>query len=320
MEQEKINLQQVRDFGETFSVSVKLIRQNFKLFFQCLLLLAGPFVLLSSLAGAFYQSSALTMSSAMQMTNPMDVLGQFGWAYVIFLIATVIANLVMMGTVFAFMITYQEKGPGNFTVNDVGQKLIQNIGNIILTFLIIFIISVILIGIIAGIVVAIGIGVPALGILLGLLILIGLLLVGPPIFWQLSVIYLVGMKENKNTFESFAKTREVMKDNFWWTWVIVVCGSIAIGIIGFVFALPQAAYQMILMFSNMGGQGDSETSIPFLIVATVCTFCATLVQSLMHLLNGIHYYSLDEQKNGQGLMERINEIGNTSNSNVEQHY
>ena len=74
------------------------------------------------------------------------------------------------------------------------------------------------------------------------------------------------------------------------------------------------------MFSAMGGQGDSEVSIPFMIVATICTFCATLIQSMIHILNGIHYYSLDEQKHGQGLIERINEIGNTQNGNVEQQY
>ena len=319
MNQEKINLQQARDFGETFSVSVKLIRQNFKIFFQCLILLAGPFILMSSVAGAFYQSGALSFTTS-GMSNPMDILQQFGWTYLIFIIATIIANLVMLGTVYSFMITYQEKGPGNFTVNDVGQKLIQSIGNILLIFIAIFFISVIVIAIVVGIVMAIGIAVPALGILLGLLILIGLLLVGPPIFWQFSVVYLVNMKEDKTVSESFGKTRQVMKDNFWWTWVIVVCGSIAIGIMGFVFALPQAIYQMVLMFSAMGGQGDSEVSIPFMIVATICTFCATLIQSMIHILNGIHYYSLDEQKHGQGLIERINEIGNTQNGNVEQQY
>ena len=34
---EKINFRQVRDFGETFNVSVKFFRQNFKLFFQSLI-------------------------------------------------------------------------------------------------------------------------------------------------------------------------------------------------------------------------------------------------------------------------------------------
>jgi len=34
MNQEKINLRQVRDFGETFNASIKLVRQNFKLFLK----------------------------------------------------------------------------------------------------------------------------------------------------------------------------------------------------------------------------------------------------------------------------------------------
>jgi hypothetical protein len=320
MNPEKINLQQSRDFGETFSVSVKLLRQNFKIFFQCMLFIAGPFILLSAIAGAFYQANSLTLSPMNSFSDPMSIFRQFGLAWVILVVTATIANLVMLGTVFSFMVIYQEKGPGNFTVNDVGRKLIENTGNIILIFLLTFIVSAVVIGIIAAIVIGIGVAVPALGILLGFLFIIGLLLVGPPIYWLISVVYLVNIKEGKNIPESFGKAKEVMRGNFWWTWVIVVCGSIAIGIMGFVFALPQAAYQMVLVFTNMGGTVQEEVSIPFMIVATLCTFCVTLIQSIMHILNGIHYYSLDEQKNGQGLMERINEIGNTQNQNVEQQY
>ena len=59
--QEKITFRQARDFGEIFNVSVKFLRQNVKLFFQSLIYIAGPFVLISAIAGAFYQSSALSM-------------------------------------------------------------------------------------------------------------------------------------------------------------------------------------------------------------------------------------------------------------------
>ncbi|MBA3971747.1 MAG: hypothetical protein H0X46_06305, partial [Bacteroidetes bacterium] len=94
---EKINLQQSRDFGETFNVSVKLLRQNFKLFFQCMLLLAGPFILLSAISGAFYQASALSVSPV-AMSNPMNILQKFGITYFIFIATTILANLAMLGT------------------------------------------------------------------------------------------------------------------------------------------------------------------------------------------------------------------------------
>ena len=320
MNQEKINLKQSRDFGETFNASIKLLRQNFKLLFQCLLFIAGPFLLISSIAGAFYQATALTMySPRMQMNNPMDILSQFGWAYLIFIVTAVIANLALVGTVYCFMLEYQEKGPGNFTAGDVGSRLASNVGNILSVFFSVTFLMILAIALLVGVFIAIGSISPVLAGLLAVLLFFGLLIIFPPLIWQLSVVYLVKMQSDMGPLEAFGKTREAMRDNFWWTWVIVVCSSIGVGLAGLVFAMPQFAYQMVITFSNMRGEGE-ETSIGFIVVATICTFFSTLLYSVLYIINGVHYYSLAEKKDGQGLMERINEIGNTPPPNVNQQY
>ena len=275
--------------------------------------------MLSALAGAFYQSNALRIYTPMRIMDPSSVLQQFGLAYLLFITATIISNLAIIGTVFSFLMNYQEKGPGNFTVNDVGRTLRQNIGSIIAIFLIILLLGIAIITLLCVLIFIAASAAPALGVLLAIFMMLGMFIVAPPILWQLSVVYLVAMKDNKGVFESLRKTRDVLRDNFWWTWLIVVCASIAIVILGFVFTLPQAAYQMFLMFSNMKG-GGGETPIAFMILATVCTFCATLLQGVLHVINGVHYYSLAEKKDGTGLMDRINEIGNAPTANVHQQY
>ena len=93
----------------------------------------------------------------------------------------------------------------------------------------------------------------------------------------------------------------------------------ALGIVGFVFTLPQMVYQMILLFSHIK-DGGGETPLAFLIVATICTFCSTILYSALYVINAFHYYSLAEAKDGVGLMERIEEIGNTTQNNVEEQY
>ncbi len=321
MNPEKINFRQTRDFGETFNVSIKFLRQNFKLFFQSVLFIAGPFVLISAIAGAFYQSNAINMFSITKLGNGgLDtILSQFGWAYLIFILAAILASLALMSTVYSFMINYQEKGPGGFTVSDVNRTVINNLGNVLSVFfvlgLLILVFVIILVLIIAGIAVA----VPALGVLLIFLLIIAMLMVMPPLMWQFSATYLVKMTEQKGIFESFGRTRQVMRENFWWTWVIVVCASLAVGLAGIVFTIPQAGYQMVLMFSRMK-EGTSDTPMGFLIVATICTFCTTILYSTLSVIFGFHYFSLAEKKDGTGLMERINEIGNTPTNNVEQQY
>lgn len=325
MNQEKINLRQVRDFGETFNTSIKFIRQNFKLFMKSLVFIAGPFLLISSIAGAFYQASAITMQSRLQSgitygNNPLDIiLEQFGWTYLIFIVASILANLALVGTVYSYMINYSEKGPGQFSINDVANTLTKNIGGILAVFFGLTILLIIIIGLIVGVGVAIGLAVPGLGALFLIAAFFGMLILFPPLIWQLSVVYLVKMEENTGIFESYNKTKEVMRGEFWWTWLIVVCSSFGIGLIGMVFSIPQIAYQMVLTFSSLQG-GENETSIPFIAVATVCTFCTTLLYGFMYIINGVHYYSLAEKNDGKGMMERINEIGATPNTNVNQQY
>lgn len=326
MNQEKINLRQVRDFGETFNTSIKFIRQNFKLFMKSLLFIAGPFLLISSIAGAFYQANAITMQSRLQSgmmeygNNPMDiVLEQFGWTYLIFIVASILANLALVGTVYSYMITYAEKGPGQFTVSDVSSKLIQNAGGILSTFFGLTLLFILIIGIVMGLGIALGVAVPALGFLFIVAAFFGILILFPPLIWQLSVVYLVKMEDRFTVMSSFGQTREVMRGNFWWTWLIVVCSSLGIMLVGMVFSLPQIAYQLILTYSSTQGEAN-ETSIPFVIIATVCTFCTTLLYGFMYVINGVHYYSLAEKNDGLGMMQRINEIGVTPTTNVNQQY
>ncbi len=321
MNQEKINFQQSRDFGETFNVSVKFLRQNFKLFFQCVLFIAGPFVLISAIAGAFYQSHAISIFSLTRLGAGafQNILQQFGWAYLLFILATMLASLALMTTVYSFMIIYRDKGPDGFTVNDVQRVVISNIGNVLAVFFTFTLLILLILVVMVGLIIGIGSAIPVLGILLAFFLVIGMLIVFPPIMWQLSATYLVKMTEQKGVFESFGRTRQVMRDNFWWTWVIIVCSLMAVGLAGIIFTLPQAGYQMVLMFTHLK-DGSGETPVAFLIVATICTFCSTLLYSTISVIMGFHYFSLAEKKDGTGLMERINEIGHTPSNNDELHY
>lgn len=314
MTKETISFRVARDFGETFNVSVKFLRQNFKSLFQSLIFIAGPFVLVTAITGALYQSNALTLP--IRSRNPF---AQLGLHYFLFILASIISNLVLLGTVFSFMLEYMEKGYGNFNVNDVAKKLWANAGNILAVFFTFTFLILIFIGAMVGIFIAAGNASPIIVGLLAFMLVIVLLLVGPPLFWQLSVVYLAKMIDNDGVFDAYGKTRLAMKSNFWWTWLIVICSSLALGIVSFVFSLPQVIYQMVLMISKIRG-GDTEPSISFLIVATVCTFCATLLYSIFYVINAFHYFSLTEKKEGTGLMERINEIGQTPVDNVEQQY
>ncbi len=322
MSKEKINFRVARDFGEIFNVSIKFIRQNFKLFFQCLLFIAGPFVLISAIAGAFYQAHAISLLSLSRNTSGSPfayLMNQFGWEYALFILSSALSSLALLATVYSFMIEYNEKGPEGFTVSDVNRRVISNIGNVFAVFIVMALLTLLFVIVIVGIFIGITAASTMLGVFLAFFLIIVMFIIFPPLAWQLSATYLVKMTEDKGVFESFGRTRQVMHGNFWWTWVVVVCAMLGVGLASAVFAIPQSVMQMVLTFTH-AKSGNGDTSVSFMIVATVCTFCSTLLYSVMSLINGFYFFSLAEKDDGKGLMERINEIGQTPKTDVEQQY
>lgn len=317
MTPEKINYKVARDFGETFNISIQFLRQNFRLLFQSLLFIAGPFLLLSAIANAYYQADMLS-HTVYRSINPLT---NFGISYFLYLAAASLASLATMGTIYSFMLLYAEKGPRNFTVNDVARRLAQNAGNILGVFFLFTFLIVITIVLVAVVVAAVGSAFPPLVILLVFGIVIGMLILMPPFFWQLSVVYLIKMEDNDSAFDCYGRTRYVMKSNFWWTWLIMVCTLLAVLVTSLAFSIPQIIYQSVISYGNLRGS-SSEASVPFMAVTTVCTFFSSLIYSVLYIFCAFHYYSLAEKKDGTGLMERINEIGQTpvNHTHADQQY
>ena len=304
--QEKINFKVARDFGETFNISIKFLRQNFVSFFICLLLLAGPFVLIYSFATAHYQSVILD-KTALVRAGRLYNMNVYNWEYFLSLFCQFVCYLSLICTTYSYMIVYSEKGKGHFTVGDVLKKMNAHIGKIISAFLLYSFLTTIFVSAIFFIVGLIGDASSVLGILLVLSMLIGILLLGPNLFWQLNTIFLVIISENEIPISAFGRTREVMKNNYWLTWLIVVCASFMVSFLSLLFILPTSLYSIINLYT-VSSSGE-ETSMIFIVISAICTFLATIVYAIFYIICTFHYFSLAEKQDGLGLMERINEIG-----------
>lgn len=320
MNREKINFHVVRDFSELFNTATKFISQNFKHFFKIVILVVGPFLLISSIIGAFYQSHALKFVPQRGGLDAWKVISnQFGWEYFIFLIFSILSGLVMVATVYSYMMMYSEKGPQNFDVTEVKTMVWKNITKVLKGFLALMLITC---GFVAAIMVIAGFMYALLqvfAVILLVLLVLGLLLVAPPFIWQFSSFYLVLLHdEDAGVRDALKKVRALVKGEFFSTWLLIVASFVVLMILSFVFSIPQFVYQMVMHLSAL--KGDSSDSIPFLIVTSISTFFSTMIYAVFYVICGLHYYSLNEKKHGISLINRIDEIGNTPANDVEQQY
>jgi hypothetical protein len=306
---EKINFRQPRDFSETFNVSTKFLRENFSSFSKCLLFIAGPFLLLSAISSAIYQSNYVERISVANILSGNS--SDFDITYFLFLFANIAGNLALLGTTYSYIIAYKEHGPGNFTVKEVGRLVLNNAAKIIGGFiwsLFLLLLFGIVIALIVGTAYAIS---PVVGVLLIILMSLGSLAFLPPLLWRYSTFYLLQMDTRMEVTSAIKETKTVMQKQFWQTWLISVSAGITITIIGLILMLPEIIYEVILLVGNLQNSSGAPSFL-FIIVAAVCTFFSSLTYSIIYVINAVHYYSLSERKYGLAIIERIEEIGKAS--------
>ncbi len=276
--QNYIVLEKERDFGDIFSTTFKFVRQNFKTLAVSLLIYVLPFAILTGIVFSLYQNSALSIVGRPDSGIAVNMLIYLG----LMMPALWLSYAMISGVVTVFFKLYQSRGAASFTVADVGAGLRKNIGKILLTMLVYMFLS--------------GVGmlfclVP--GIYLGVC---------------LSPLLMIYLLEEKSFNDSFSYAFQLVKENWWNTFLILLVISIVVGALSYIFYIP--AY--ISMFASIitGAQtGQMAPGNLFAILSGGAMVFATLLQCLLWIAIGFQYFNLKEKKEHTGLMNDLEKIG-----------
>lgn len=308
--QQKIQFKQERDFGSVLGDSLKFIKQNFKSFFGNLIIIVGPFLLLMGLSYGYMQSSLNSFR-----TNPMGGLSNFTADYFIsigaMLVFSFITHTLLLSYVYHYLGLYNDKPiEEKITLSEIGARMKSNIGSVIGSILLFSLAFGAVIGIITLVCIAIvallGIGG---GILIGFAVFFAILIFMPILFYFIPAGFYLVVRDKMSIFSALGKVRKYMKDNFWWTWLIMVVVMISLMILNVLFSLPATVVSMIDMFSGLNRtETQNDHSIILLVLYTVSIFLTTCASSIGNITSAFHYMSLEEKQEGKGLLERIDEI------------
>lgn len=314
MEQEKINFSVARDFTELFNAATKFFNQNFKHFFHSMLFIIGPLILITAISMAAYQYSMLTAPlSSMMGGYTNSFFNNLGWGFAGYIICSLITNLVLITTVYSYMIIYSTNGPKNFTVAEVRKMMFKNIGKVVKGFFVMLFL-VIAIGTLVGVVA--GFFITVMRIVATIIVVLLVLLFLPPLMWRLSSFYLIQIKENRSAMKALDRTGEVMRGKFFSTWLYMMVTGVAIGILFIVLYMPQTICQLFIRM----GQVHGPTMVLSIGVMMVSQFFVIMLHCIFYFMCGLRYYSLSEKLDGASLNDRIDEIGKAPSLDVEQYY
>lgn len=318
---ETIPLHVARDFGETFNISIKFLRQNYAPFLGSLLLIAGPFILVDNLLEGYYQS-LINYKKELVRAGRLYNMNTYTWHYFVSKLLAMISNLAILSTVHSYMLVYKEKGNGSFTAYDVRKKLFENIGNITKSFSIYLVLLIIFGVAIGALFIAFTKSNYIVGAILFFTLGIGAIILLPNLYWRFSTSFIVIIRDQDGPLDAFEKTKEVRTGQFWWTWLLVICSSIATFLIAVLLYLPMVVYSLIVEFIPVfnGSEQEIEFSILHVILFTIFGFLASFVSAYNHIVFGFHFYSLTEKQEGIGLLERIDDIGKKETDNHEASF
>lgn len=315
MEQEQIEFNKTRDFSETLTISFSFLKQNFNLFFQTLLFLVGPILLLNAILSGIYLQNQFDITSIIKGNRTASDV--FSPVYFLVVIFSLIANIMLMGIVYEFIMLYEKKGFGNFDVKEVWNAFVSDIGLIISTFLFLIgiaILFIVVFGLIAYLLVSLGAGGM---IVVSMVFLLVFFVLGPPLAFLISAIYPIRIRERVGNGVALLKAYELVKANFGNTWIIMFVSYVIVAILAIVLTLPTSIAAGVMAFNSASSDTSSISSLVLTVFNVIATFGGSLVNTILLIIVAFHYFSLNEKEYGDGLLDRINQIGEQTDSNED---
>jgi hypothetical protein len=289
MKQPNIELAKVRDFSAIINDSFMFLRQNFKPLLRAFFTFCGFFIVASIIASIsqqlkmheFMVENDLPSIPANRISNYMQTWGIEAALSVLFMLLSYTAIPV---TVLSYITIYKEKGNIAPTNEEIWGYFkyyyLKIIGCIILN---------------------------------AIIVMVGFVFCLVPGFWLYPIMALtlpIIIIENASYGYAFNQSFRLIKDNWWVTFGAIFIMGIIVGISGAIVTVPAALWSQFSVLLHWPG-GKIAT-----ILSGVLSHVALVLYILPVITIALCYFSLNEQKEGTGLMARINQIGENKDDNL----
>lgn len=297
---DRIELRRTRDFGATINVVFEFLRQNWKPLGKSLIYIMGPVLILAGLAGGAYFRSIMgaigtdapTPSGMLEMY--LGLLPTIG----LMILAGAVSLVFLFGVVAGYVRLYNARFPEAIGVDDVWREVRSTFWRITGTLFVITIVIALPMLILV---------VPAaMAEIFWLIPLAMMLAMVPTIYFYNTMTIVVPMRleEEIGIFEAIGRAMKLMQGRWWFTFWIFVVMQIILLFASMIFQVP---IQVVVFMQGFSGL---ESAGLLIYIAGAFNVIGTyLLYAMLVLTASVQYYNLVEQKEGVGMVDRINEIG-----------
>lgn len=300
MTQNKIEFMRYRDFGQILNSTFEFIRQNFLPLLKSLIFIVGPFLLITGILLGFYQKSVLTIFNITSFS-------QMGIIALLLIILIFLVTQMMLTTVYSFILIYLSKTEFTpISIDEIWDSVKQNFYKVLGLNAVIFFLFLIYLTVFLLIIVAVSGGTSGSGLGIFLFFILFILLVF--IMVKMCLAYMIMLYERIGIWASIQRSFYLTKNKWWFSFGLIFVLSLIQSLMGFIFQIPQYIIMVTTMFNSLDGSGVSGVTEILIMLTSIIAAFQYLLFSLIIIALAFLYFSLVEQKEGKGLIERIESI------------
>ena len=276
-----IELRKLRDFGQIINDSFAFLKDNFKPMFKALIIICGVFVILTAATTAFayFNMSSMYRFDANSYTSQGKTITYLVSIFVNALLMVLTQSFIHIVAI-CYISVYIQKNNATPTLPEVWgyfkYYFFRAVGS---------------------------------SILLSLIFVIALMLCIIPgiyMFPILSLVIPIMIIENASFSYAFNKSFRIIKQNWWLVFGVLFIMSLIVGIASSIASFP-------VTLLGVGGRFFSLKSytLPLIIIFSVLRSVILLAYVLPTIGMCLCYFNLSEEKDGTGLLDRIDKLGKT---------
>ncbi|WP_321285420.1 glycerophosphoryl diester phosphodiesterase membrane domain-containing protein [uncultured Sunxiuqinia sp.] len=273
---------QTRDFGTVMNHSFDFIKAEYKRLGKALLIYVLPFLILTGILLVFIQSSMMnTMQKGIQ--PGANMFQNYSWSQMASSYTLQLLNFTVLSTVVLSFINLYISKKGDFELSEIKPTLLKTGGKLLIANIVVGVFT---------IVATIMLIVP--GIYLGVVFA----LVAPIIVF-----------ENKSLGKALNRSFELIKNNWWKTFGILIIAGLIIYIFSVILSIPLIASVAVKSFHAAQAQSQPQLfSSGYIVMSTVISTIQTLAFTLAFIFISVQYFSLVEEKERPTLQEKIDKL------------
>lgn len=322
-----IEFQHTRDFSRKLNATFEFIRQNFKPLGKSILFIAGPPVLVGSVIGGSFMGEFLNIGQSAQ-SSPDAFSNYFlsvsFWTQMILMFVFLTVSFVIaIATINSYLIIYDQKKTNQIEVSEVWDGVRNAFWSYLGTSVLFFVLFIIAYAVLL-------LPIFILAEISGVLVVFGaLFVIGAIIFLLISssLTYFIQLYEKKNFAEAVGRSMRLVNNGKWWsTFGLIIVLYLIMMTVSYIFIIPYYAVLFTNTLHSVSTGTAVEPSASWKIWTIVFFTLFYMAQMIMYALPNVgiafQYFNLVELKEAKGLMNQIENLGqsSTSGNRPEEQY